>query len=496
VISFIPNGEFYYKKAVQAIQRDRFEDAHKYLKRASELSPNDPLILMQYGVLVMEEGRFEDAHELLMTAHALDPSEEEIIFYLAEIHAHLGLLRDAKAYAEKYISLNPNGPFADESMEIIDFSEQEEAFYDEDEVPDGEVFFLQEKARRLMESGDFEGAIKLLEAIITDFPEFWAAFNNLALAYFYIGETEKASVLLHDVLNRNKGNLHALCNLAVFYYYEKREDELESLLALLLKIKPYLIEHRYKLGATFALVGRHKEAFNWLRSLQRRGFEGDAGYYFWLSHSAYFSGHEENAREAYAKLIDIDPTKAGYEPWKDVEEDIQPNSLEQDREFLLGKIGNSYKSERMFGFFLLGKSGHKQEIISHPSYIEIDKLSKLEQLFLASGLKYDFMPQTSFDKSFMKALETTELLYEKYRPLDHQAAHLFQMWFTLCETALDRSYPFRNPAGLAAAADYMFQSARYTGVTKTAIAREYGISVPTLTKYVNELIEYLPHFDV
>ena len=61
------------------------------------------------------------------------------------------------------------------------------------------------------------------------------------------------------------------------------------------------------------------------------------------------------------------------------------------------------------------------------------------------------------------------------------------MWFTLCETALSRSYPFRNPAGLAAAADYMFQSARYTGVTKTAIAREYGISVPTLTKYVNEL---------
>ena len=65
IISFIPDGEFYYEKAVQAMQRDRFDDAHKYLKRATELSPNDPLILMQYGVLVMEEGRFEEAHELL-----------------------------------------------------------------------------------------------------------------------------------------------------------------------------------------------------------------------------------------------------------------------------------------------------------------------------------------------------------------------------------------------------------------------------------------------
>lgn len=494
IISFIPDGEFYYNKAIQAMQRDRFEDAQRYLKRASELSPEDWKILMEYGVLVMEEGRFEEAHELLMTANSLAPTEEEIIFYLAEVHAHLGMLRDAKMYAEKYILIDPDGPFADDSMEIIDFAEQEESFND-DEMPDGEVYFLQEKARRLMESGDFKAAVKLLESIIVDYPEFWAAYNNLALAYFYTGENERASKLLHDVLNRNKGNIHALCNLAVFYYYEKKEEELESLLALLVKIKPYQFENRYKLGATFALIGRHKEAFNWLRSLQKRGFEGDTGYYFWLSHSAYFSGHEKVARDAYTQLIELDPSKAGYEPWKDVQEIITSDSLEQDREFLLSKITNTYRSERMFGFYLLGKSGHKQEIISHPSYIEIEKLSDYERLFLASGLDYEFMPETNFDKTFMRALETTDLLYNKYCPLDKQASHLFQMWFTLCETALSRSYLFRNPAALAAAADYMFQSSRYPNVTKTAIAKEFGVSVPTLTKYVGQLIEYLPQFD-
>lgn len=477
------------------MQRDRFTDAHRYLKRATELSPEDPLILMQYGVLVMEEGRFEEAHELLMTAYDLNPNEEEVVFYLAEVHAHLGLLRDAKMYAEKYILLDPDGHFADESMEIIDFAEQEEAFYEDEDIPDGEVFFLQEKARKLMESGDFKEAIKLLESIIVDNPEFWAAYNNLALAYFYVGETVAASELLHDVLDRNKGNIHALCNLAVFYYYEKKDDELKSLLELLVKIKPYQFEHRFKLGATFALVGKHQEAYNWLRSLQKRGFDGDAGYYFWLSHSAYFSGHKDVARDAYAKLIELDPTKAGYEPWNSVEEDLEMTSLEQDRDFLLSKIMNKYKSERLFGFYLLGKSPHKQEIISHPSYIDVEKLSEMEQLFLACGLDYDFMPKTAFDKSFKRALETTELLYSKYRPLDKQATHLFQMWFTLCEAALSRSYPFRNPAALAASADYMFQSSRYAGITKKKIAEEFGISVPTLTKYVGELIEFLPIFD-
>ena len=135
--------------------------------------------------------------------------------------------------------------------------------------------------------------------------------------------------------------------------------------------------------------------------------------------------------------------------------------MEQDRQFILSKIQNEYRSERMLGLYLLGKSAHKQEIISHPSYIDIDALSPLERLFLASGLNYEFMPETSFDKSFLRALETTELLYEKYCPLDYEATHLFQMWFTLCEKGLMQSYQFKNPSALAAAADYMFQSARY-----------------------------------
>ena len=479
------------------MQKDRFEEAHKYLKRATELSPNDPIILRQYGVLIMEEGRFDEAHEVLMTAYSLDKDEPETIFYLAEVHAHLGLLKDAKLYAQTYIEADPKGIFGDESKEIIDFVEQKEAYFEEEgeSDEDREMFFLQEKARKLMELGSFKEAVELLESIITDHPDFWAAYNNLALAYFYIGETKKANLLLHDVLKRNKGNIHALCNLAVFYYYEKKEDELDSLLELLMKIKPYLIEHRYKLGATFALVGKHKEAFHWLISIQRHGFEGDAGFFFWLSHSAYFTGHNDIAKKAYAKLIDIDPTKEGYEPWKDVSKVIKPDSVEQDRNFLLGKIRNEYRSERMLGFYLLGKSAHKQEIISHPSYIEIDKLSSLEQLFLASGLQYELMPETTFNKSFIRALATTELLYEKYEPLNHEATHLFQMWFTLCEQALTSSYTFPNPAGLASAADYMFQSARYSGVTKKEMAEKYGISTPTLTKYVNELIEFLPHLN-
>lgn len=490
VISFIPDGEFYYKKAVQAMQREQFAQAHKYLKRATELSPEDPLILMQYGVLVMEEGRFQEAQEILQQAYIIDENTSEIVFYLAEVHAHLNLLMEAKAYAKKYLQMDEDGPFKDDAEEIIDFVEQNDPFF---EAEDSEVFLLQEEARVLMESGDFNKAIELLEAIVTDYPEYWAAYNNLALAYFYVGRTKDAYDILYDVLTHNKGNLHALCNLAVFYYYEKKERDLEELLELLAKIKPYLVEHRYKLAATFALVGKHEEAFPLFRQLQKTGYEGNAGFYFWFAHSAYFTGHEAIAKKAYAALLEIDATKDGFQPWRDLEQGIIRDSIEQDRTFLLNKIQNVYRSERMLGFFLLGKSAHKQEILSHPAYITVDILTDEEKLFLTNSIREELFIKVNFSKSYLRALETTERLYKEHCPLNDEATHLFQMWFTLCEEAMNESYNFLNPTALAAATDYMFQSARYGHVTKTAIAKKYGVSTPTLTKYIDELIAFLPH---
>ena len=90
---------------------------------------------MQYGVLIMEEGRFEEAHEVLMTSYSLDPDEAETIFYLAEIHAHLGLLRDAKAYAEKYIvNRSRRTVWRTNQGKLLILSDKKNAFYEEDEV--------------------------------------------------------------------------------------------------------------------------------------------------------------------------------------------------------------------------------------------------------------------------------------------------------------------------------------------------------------------------
>ncbi|MDN7247285.1 tetratricopeptide repeat protein [Planococcus shenhongbingii] len=496
VLSFIPTGEYYYKKALKELQREQYPKAHKYLQRATELSPKDPDIWVQFGIVLMEMQEFGPAMEALRTAYDLDQYKTETLFFLAEVNAHMGMFLEARNFAKKYVENDVQGQYAAEALEIIDFAEQEDwqLFDDDGEAQDSEHFYQQEKARRLMEEGNFLEAIKLLESLIEEKPDFWGAHNNLALAYFYIGETEMAKALLHDVLRRNTGNLHALCNLAVFHYYEKNE-ELEDVLDLLKKIQPYVFEHRYKLGATFALVGKYKEAYRWLRSLQKRGFDGDPAFYFWLSHAAYHSGHEDIAKQAWKHLTQMDPGKDGYEPWAEQAAMPHPDALEHDRDYLVGKLDHPQTSERLFGLFLLGKSAHKQEIVSHPNWLKSEQPTVLETYLLGYALGHPFKAEVPEEQAFMRAMEATEILYQEESMITEQGSYAFQMWFMLVEKAFERRYEFKNPKALAASVAYMVRSSRDRSVTKKAVAAHFGITTATLTKYVNQLIQYLPLFE-
>ena len=64
-----------------------------------------------------------------------------------------------------------------------------------------------------------------------------------------------------------------------------------------------LTEQQFKLGATFALIGEYEFAYKWLEELQKQGYEGDGPFYYWLTYSAYFTGHENNCPKHYGKRL-------------------------------------------------------------------------------------------------------------------------------------------------------------------------------------------------
>lgn len=496
IISFVPTGDYYYEKAMAALEKEQIEKAYKYLKRAQQLSPDDTRILTQYGILEIEAQNYEHAYELIHTAHSLEPSDAEITFLLADVSGCLGLMRDAKKYAERYLDQEPDGVYALDAYEILEFVEFEQNLTDEIDEVDAEKIITQEKARRLMANRQFEEAIELLEQLIERYPDAWAAYNNLALAYFYLEEVEQAYALLHQVLRENHGNLHALCNLTVFAYYEKKDKELAKLTEMLEKIQPYDWENRYKLGATLALIGAYESAYKWLRSMHKRGFEGDAGFYYWLAQAAYFSQHEDVAQAAWQSLLALDPSKKGLEPWHIQEEASTHSEGYNERDYLLEKLNSTYSADHLLALFLLKTSPHRQEIIAHPKLLEVEDMSSVEKLFLGYALNYPFEAKDVTDKRILRFIEVAELIALYVHTPRSATLAALQLWFSIGEIALKEQYDFKNPRALAAAIDYMLQSALGKDITKKACAQRYELSPATLTKYIDQLLAFVPtNFD-
>jgi tetratricopeptide (TPR) repeat protein len=482
VISFTPTGEHYFTKALKAYQRQEYHKAKKYLERAIQLDPDEPNYAIQLAIVCTELGDFRESNRILH--HVLEDLDEDMTechYFLANNYAHLGFFKDAYHHATLYLDVDEEGEFADDTEDLLDLltleaEETGDTLYEQDDL-----ISKQEETRELLESGKFLQAVNLLKSLIKDFPEYWSAYNNLALAYFYLGDTEKAEATLNDVLSKNPGNLHALCNKLVFAHYTKDTVKVKALTSALVKIKPILIEQQFKLGATLALVGEYETAFSLLKKLQKQGFDGDEPYYYWLAYSAYFTGKSEYAKKVWKKVLELNPEKEGHEPWN--KERSLEEGLEDQQSVITKIIQSEQLEERLFGLFLTSLSDKKEEILS-----SFQASSPIEEQYL----RFLFEKSTAGEiSSIAAAHETAKELFYFHHPIRSAEAGLYLMWFSvLVEMEKDNVFVKNNKA-CAAAVEYIWRKLRNEKYSQKYFAKQYNLSLSTMQKYVKIVNKYL-----
>ncbi|MDQ0215957.1 tetratricopeptide (TPR) repeat protein [Oikeobacillus pervagus] len=482
IVSFIPTGEYYFSKGLKSYRRRDLKKAKKYFSRAFDLEPLEPIIACQLAIVETELGNYEQSNQLLhLILDELDSFMNECNYFLANNYAHLGMFKEAAEHTTAYLKENPDGEFAEDAEDLLEVIRLDgdlaiETIYEQDEL-----ITMQDKAKDLLEMGNFEKAISVLEEIIHKYPEFWSAYNNLALAYYYLGDLKKSHEILHDVLEKSPGNLHALCNLTVFMYYEKREDELNQLLEVLRKIRPLIPEHQFKLGATFALVGQFEDAYFWLKKLYKAGFQGDASFYYWLSHAAYQTGHQKTAYTVWEHVKEMSPEKEGSEPWNHSSQ--EKLGYEHHISSIVKRLNSPYEEDRLFGIFLLSVTDDKQKVTSHPDFCDIETLSIYEKWYLAYVLGMELTGQTE-EKFVEMAHETALKLYNRYHPIGHEETGLFLLWFSALPALFEQSYRPGSQDRFAAATEYLWCKFREKKKSQKEIAEIYHISPSTLRKYV------------
>jgi tetratricopeptide (TPR) repeat protein len=310
VISLPMDATFFFERAVQSLDRHHYDKALKYFRRAVEYEPENPVNHCNLAGILSEMGNYEESNRILKNIiESVDPSMTECHFYIANNFANMEDYESAEESLIRYLEEDPRGQFLEDAEEMIDLLSYELKRPTKlNSVKSREGLFEHDKARSLLEEGKFSEAVRLLEKLIRKHPDFTAAYNNLALAYYYMGLFDKSMSTIQKVLAIEPGNLHALCNIAIFYQHAGDKDNLRSLLDMLQKTEPFHIDHVFKLATTMGILGEHPSAYRLFKRLLKSGELGyDPCLYHYTAVAAYNTGKLSEAWRLWKQTEKLDP---------------------------------------------------------------------------------------------------------------------------------------------------------------------------------------------
>jgi hypothetical protein len=289
--------------------------------------------------------------------------------------------------------------------------------------------------------------------------------------------------LLNEVLEKNPGNLHALCNQLIFYYYCHKHKEVEELTDGLSRVYPMSFEHRYKLGATFALIGQYKLSYRWLKKLYTQGFQGDNSFHYWLSYASYYTGREAFAKEMWKLALEDVPDKEGEEPWRISQKAAKVFQSKVDVT-AKKKCATKNVHDQLYSLYMAKKLPEQQRLLL---------LEEIKSSIHMSTLLDEVYTYVWQDKQHVifEVADVIELEMESQNESDTQ--DLLSFWFYVYVQVYKQSYDFQhvNVNAWAAAVTYIWAKEQNQSITQADAAKQYSISAATVRKYskiVNTLL--------
>jgi tetratricopeptide (TPR) repeat protein len=310
VIPMKMDATFFFERAVQSLDRYHYDKALKYFRRAAEYEPENPVNHCNLAGLLSEMGNYEESNVILQDVlDRIDPAMTECYFYMANNFANMENYESAEKAIIHYLENDATGQFLEESEEMIELLSYElERPTQLTGIKSREGMFEHDRARSMLEEGKFAEAVRILEKIIKKHTDFMAARNNLALAYYYMGHFDKSIDMIRQVLEMDHGNLHALCNLAIFYQHFGDKENLGELLDVLRKTYPFHQDHVFKLATTMGILSEHETAYRLFKRLLKTGEAGlDPCLFHYTAVAAYNTKRYEEAERQWRQADKFDP---------------------------------------------------------------------------------------------------------------------------------------------------------------------------------------------
>ncbi|WP_199795000.1 tetratricopeptide repeat protein [Paenibacillus faecalis] len=541
------NANFFFDRAVKSLDRFQYDKALKYFRKAVEYEPDNPVNHCNVAGILSEMGDYKGSNEVLQhILHKVDSSMTECHFYMANNYANMGLFEEAEHALVTYLEEDSAGQFLDEAQELMELLHYElNRPTKVNRIKSREGMVEHERARELLEEGKFAQAVKLLEEIVKDRPDFLAARNNLALAYYYTGRFNKAKQTIEEVLEQEPGNLHGLCNLAIFFQHEGNHEQSHRLVDMLSVTVPFHQEHLFKLATTMGILGKHDSAYSHFRRLLKdEEYNSDPSLYHYTAVAACNSGYYEAAASYWRQSKKLDPgsvipdfylaqlqqrkktgmkvMKVSYHYHLPFEEQFK--RWEQEGEMMTEEAKRNPLIRSSFFWALRHGDPHiKLQVIRTLELIADDEVRHALQSFLqepdedatlkdaARLVLQQLESKKNRIQDSQADIKTKEVLPDWHPDWQKVVDTAFEnmdkrsdlFWKRELETLwsgfLSRLYPdipnIRNTSGWAAALEYITAKMRGRAYTYEEVASRYGISSSTVRRYARKIDQVFENKD-
>jgi len=405
VITFERGAEFYFDLGYKYIQKGKLKTALRYVEKAAAMKPQDSFLQFNYAGLLAELGDIDRSTQVLINiVKNLDPDYLECYFGLGCNYLQMQKIKKSYEYFSLYLEKDPEGEFSEEAeelMEMLTMIKDANNNLDDDELE--KIYKIEEEAIDHLEKREYEKATQKFETVVQMLPNAVPARNNLSLAYYYLGFIDKAIELAREVIGYEENNVHANCNLAIFYNKQGSDSWVEKQLRVLGKIHTDNEEYLYKIGDTYGSLGRHGDAYKNFKKLLAID-PANPMYVHLTAVAAYNNGKYKESIRLWEKLSGLDKENVLSAYYSEAAERQLENSGEAGKScfpyiYQLPREEIKNRLDIIYRFIELDGEKCREELSANKHMIEI----------IYYGMNYDkyFLRKLIFNK--IKNSKLTEL---------------------------------------------------------------------------------------
>ncbi|HHW69754.1 MAG TPA: tetratricopeptide repeat protein [Clostridiales bacterium] len=270
IIPFDQDGEFFYRKAKKYEENNQYIDALNFYRKAVEKDPDNLNYMLDLADTFTEMNYFEESNKILFSMLRRKKVLSDCYFGLGCNFLGLQDFNKAEECFDKYLQVDNNGIYSEDARYLLAILQDEEFFFqalEDIDLEDEQLYDMANKGKIFMDRGEYKKAIKQLKKVVKRDPSMVFARNNLALAYFCIGDLDNAIDTTLKMLEDFPLNVHALCNMALFLHengeLERAEDYIQGLMDMSITDG----EDIHKIAVTLCELKRHSEAYRYLKLL-------------------------------------------------------------------------------------------------------------------------------------------------------------------------------------------------------------------------------------